>query len=170
MPEPSARDHSAGQALGGEWASRLAAGASPEELEAAVLATPAADVPQAIKALAAAGGASAVPLLDRLGLSDRRDLALAASEALGTIRAGEAAEAAERIAADSSDKAVQKAARRSVYRLSSQGIRVAHAAPEATATIGSREATLYRVVASSYDGAGNRAIWFGAERPLGAPS
>jgi hypothetical protein len=100
-------------------------------------------------------------------LSSRKDLALAASEALGTLRLAEAASALERIASESSDKAIQKMARRSIYRLSSQGIKIAPLAQEAPATLGSREATLYRVVATSYDGAGNRSIWFGAERPLG---
>src|SRR4051812_46314339 len=109
MSEPSARDHSAGQALGSDWATRIAAVAAAEELETEALAAPAANATQAIKALAATAGASAVPVLERLGLSQRRDLALAASEALGTIRASEAAEAAERLAAASSDKAVQKA-------------------------------------------------------------
>ncbi len=62
---------------------------------------------------------------------------------------------------------MKKAARRSLYRLASQGIKPEKVAETTTATVGSRAATIYRVIASAYDGSGSRAIWFGAERPLG---
>src|SRR5437016_5835385 len=116
MPEPGARDHSAGRALASEWADRLASGVSADDVEAAILAAPAADAIPALRALAEAHGETAAPMLERLGLSERRDLALAAAEALGTVKTNPAAEALERIAAGSPDKAVQKAARRSSYR------------------------------------------------------
>jgi len=167
MPEPSAKDRGGGSALTSEWLSQLASGAPIDDVEASSLAAPAAESVAAVRALGTSADPAAVPLLERLGLSSRRDLALAASESLSSLRLDAAAAALDRIATGSSDKAVQKTARRSLYRLSSQGIKLAPAAPTAPVTLGSREATLYRVVASASDGAGNRAMWFGAERPMG---
>src|SRR2546423_331873 len=103
MPEPSAKDHSARPALTGEWASQLASQAPIDEIEASVLAAPAPDSVAAVRALSDTD-ANVVPLLERLGLSSRRDLALAAAEALGGLRLGEAAAALDRLAAGASDK------------------------------------------------------------------
>jgi len=167
MSEPSAREPSAGQALATEWKDLLSKGSPLEDVESTVTSAPPADAVAAVRSIADGGELSTLSLVERLALSSRRDLALAAAESLGAVRQDEAAQALDRIATSSTDKVVQKAARRSLYRLASQGIRVTPSAQEAPATTGSRAATLYRVVASSFDGSGTRAMWFGADRPLG---
>jgi hypothetical protein len=121
-----------------------------------------------IRALGTVSGESAIPLLQQLAGSAPGALAVAAVDALGDVRSQAAAEALEGIARAASDRAVQKAARRSLYRLGSQGIRAEAAPPPPPATFGSREATLYRAVASSFDGTGTRGLWMAAERPLGS--
>jgi hypothetical protein len=83
------------------------------------------------------------------------------------VRDPAAAAALDALARSSDGKQLQKVARRSLYRLSSHGIRVAASEPREPATIGSRAATIYRVIASAFDGVGTRSIWFAADRPLG---
>jgi hypothetical protein len=142
-------------------------GTSLDELRAQVLALPKEQAAAGLRGLAAAGEEQAVPLLaDVAGAADRA-LAEAAVEALGDVRAQAAAEALDEIAASVDDKAVQKAARRSIFRLGSQGIRVEPSAPTTASIATTRPATLYRVIASAYDGSGSRSMWFGAERRLG---
>src|SRR3954454_24355702 len=105
MPEPSAKDRGGGSALTSEWLSQLASGAPIDDVEASSLAAPAAESVAAVRALGTSADPAAVPLLERLGLSSRRDLALAASESLSSLRLDAAAAALDRIATGSSDKA-----------------------------------------------------------------
>lgn len=120
-----------------------------------------------MQALGRRGGVSAVEVLSRVARSERLAVAVAAAQALGNVREAAAADALEGVARAARDKAVQKTARRSIHRLSSQGIRAQAPVPVASPASGLRKATLYRVVASAFDGAGTRAVWFAAERPLG---
>jgi hypothetical protein len=108
-----------------------------------------------------------VGLLSRLGRADSALIGEAACEALGAIRSREAADALQEIATAAASRPVQKAARRATYRLSSQGFRSEARAVVARTSVGGKSGTLYRTVASTYDGSGNRALWLGVERPLG---
>jgi hypothetical protein len=152
---------------GKRWAEALASGADPDSVVAEIGQQPASDAAAALATLARAAGASAVSVLARLAESSSPELASAAVDALGVIRDASAAETLDRLAGSTADRQLQKVARRSLYRLSSQGIRAASPEGRAPATVGSRTATIYRVIASAFDGAGNRSLWFGADRPLG---
>jgi hypothetical protein len=168
MPEPSAGESAAGRALANEWENRLASGASADEIESSVFAAPRDAAAAGLRHIASSQAPRKVDLIERVAMAPNKDLAIAATEALGTIRDAQAAEALDRISRGSAEKAVQKSARRSLYRLSSQGIRVTVAEqPAAQGPAAARTATLYRVVASAFDGSGTRAMWFGADRPLG---
>ena len=151
--------------LAESWLADLRAGVS--DVEARILREPATTAAAGVRALGQVAGAEAVPLLALLGMAESVAVAEAACEALGSIRAEAAAEALQEIAESAAHRAVQKAARRGVYRLSSQGIRVEARAPVAVATVGAPTGSLYRAVASGYDGRGDRALWLGVERPLG---
>jgi hypothetical protein len=163
-----ARKPSRDDALGNVWAAAVQNGAPVPDLAAQVLAAPRDDASVGLHTLGKIGGEAALPLLQELALTAPNDLATAAVDALGDVRSQAAADALGEIAHTASDRAVQKTARRSLYRLASQGIQTETAAPPAPATIGSREATLYRAVASSFDGTGTRGLWLAAERPLGS--
>lgn len=153
--------------LGARWSAAVQDGSPLEDLEADVLAAPADQMAAGIRGLASASGADAVPLLLRLSRSPRPEAAVGAVEALGEIRSPAVAEALDEIARSSGDRAVQKAARRSIHRLRSQGIRAEPTEARPPASVGSRTATIYRAIASAYDGTGTRSLWFGADRPLG---
>ncbi len=152
--------------LGQRWVEALTSATESENLAAEIARQPVEEAARSLGTVARAAGLSAVHLLVQLAQSPGR-IALAAVDALGSIRDVAAAEALDDLARSTDGKQVQKAARRSLYRLSSQGIRVASPEAREPATVGSREATIYRVIASSFDGAGNRSVWFAANRPLG---
>ncbi|MEA2638841.1 MAG: hypothetical protein QOF51_235 [Chloroflexota bacterium] len=165
MAGPRVRRAPTGQESAAPWIAAIHEGDSPGALTAQVLASD--NAPAAVRALGVAAGADAVPLLVDLARSAPHEVAIAAAEALGDVRDPAAAMALDELGRTATDKNVQKAARRSLYRLASQGIKPAATAPRAPAQLGGREATLYRAVASSYDGNGTRALWIGAERSLG---
>lgn len=150
-----------------EWLSELHGGASVEELESEIAAMPVDEAAERVRSLGRQGGEDVVSLLERVARSSRLQLAESAVHALGDVRSEAAAQALDELARTADHKALQKAARRAIYRLSSQGIRL-KARPVASAPLAySRQATLYRVIASSFDGAGTRSLWFGAERSMG---
>ncbi len=163
-----ARKPARDDAFGTAWAAAVQNGAPVQDVEAEVLAAPRQQAEQGIRALGIIGGTAALPLLRQLASTAPSDLAIAAVDALGDVRDEAAASALDVIAHSSADRAVQKAARRSLYRLGSQGIQIQPSPQPAPVTIGSREATLYRAVASSFDGTGTRGLWMAAERPLGS--
>ncbi len=163
-----ARKPARDDAFGSAWAAAVQNGAPVQNLEAQILAVPQEEAALGIRSLGKAGGEAALPLLQQLATTGPSTLAEAAVDALGDVRSQAAADALETIAHSMSDRGVLKIARRSLYRLASQGIQAEPAAPTPPATIGSREAALYRAVASSFDGTGTRAIWLAAERPLGS--
>ncbi len=163
-----ARKPARDNAFGTAWAAAVQNGAPLQDVEAEILAAPRDQATPGIRTLATVGGDAALPLLRQLATAAPSELAIAAVDALGDVRQQAAADALDEIAHTSSDRAVQKAARRSLYRLRSQGIQAETSAATAPATIGSRDATLYRAVASSYDGTGTRGLWMAAERPLGS--
>lgn len=167
MPSPRARRTRADEsdARVRTWADALRSGAPVDQLQADITGT--ADAASAVPGLGAAVGVDALPLLSRLLDSPEATLAEAAAEALGHVKSNEAAAVLDQAARSAADRRVQKTARRSLHRLGSQGIRPPAQAPAAPATVGSRAATVYRVIASAYDGTGTRAMWFAAERPLG---
>jgi len=154
-------------ALGQRWAESLASGVEVETLATGIAQQTPAEAALALNTVARIAGPTAVPLLVRLAQGSPREVASAAVDALGSIRDVSAAEALDELTRTTEDKQLQKAARRSLYRLSNQGIRVSAQESREPATLGSRAATIYRVIASAFDGAGNRSIWFGADRPLG---
>jgi len=149
------------------WADAIAAGADADTLLAEITGTPAPQAARAVEALGRLAGASAVPILLDLVHGPSRELAAAAAEAMGSTRDATAAGTLDEIARSTDDKQLQKAARRSLYRLASQGVRIESAEPREAATVGSRAATIYRVIGSAFDGSGTRSIWFAADRPLG---
>src|SRR5437764_28297 len=153
--------------LGQEWAEAVASGADPAGLAARIVEHPPQEAASGVRALGRMTRQSAVPLLSLLANSAESEVAQAAVEALGSVRDLTAASALDAVARATQDKQLQKAARRSLYRLSSQGIRVAAPETTAPATVGSRAASIYRVIASAYDGSGTRSIWFAADRRLG---
>jgi hypothetical protein len=162
-----ARKPARDDALGTAWATAVQNGAPLHEVAGDIVATPGDQATAGIRALAIQGGDAVVPLLQHLATTAPSSLAVAAVDALGDVRSPVAADALEQITRDASDRALQKGARRSLYRLSSQGIHATAESSPVTATIGSRDATLYRAVASAYDGTGTRGLWMAAERPLG---
>jgi hypothetical protein len=162
-PRKPARD----DALGNAWAVAVQNGAPPEDLKTEILAVPRDQAAAGVRVLGA-GGEAAIPLLQQLVESAPAEIATAAADALGDVRSQSAADALEHIARSVADRTVQKAARRSLYRLGSQGIQAEPTPPPAPATFGSRDATLYRAIASSFDGTGTRGLWMAAERPLGS--
>jgi hypothetical protein len=155
------------EALTARWAEAVRAGSPPEELTNAVLAAPLASAAASVRRLGGREGDLAIPYLAELVTSGSAPLGEAAAEALGDVRTQAAADALETLAHATSERAVQKALRRSLHRLSNQGIRPQTEAPAPSVNLGARTATLYRVLASSYDGRGQRALWFAAERPMG---
>jgi hypothetical protein len=68
------------------------------------------------------------------------------------------------LARPGTDREVRAAARAALHKLSGG---VAQAETAAPVHPGARVATLYRVLGSSYDGNGSRALWLAGERPLG---
>jgi hypothetical protein len=165
-----ARKPTRDDALGKAWAAAVQNGAPPPDVAAEIVATPADQAAPGVRALGVQGGDGALPLLQHLAAQAPSAIALAAVESLGDVRTRLAADALDEIVRSTSDRAVQKAARRSLYRLSSQGIQASSTAEPTitgTGTFNSREATLYRAVASAYDGSGTRGLWMAAERPLG---
>ena len=153
--------------LGQAWADAVARGDDVEVLLGQIEEHPPAAAASGVQTLGRVGGSAAVPLLTRLVGAASPEVALAAVEALGSTREASAAQALEELVGSTHDRLLQKAARRSLYRLRSQGIRVESEEVRAPATVGSRAATIYRVVGSAFDGAGTRSIWFAADRPLG---
>src|SRR5579871_1663832 len=153
------------EAASTRWAEVLRGGASPEALQSEILASENPD--RAVRLLGSLVGKDAVPLLTMLAHVDPSAIAVAAVDALGEVRDPSAATALEAVAHSTQDKAIQKAARRALYRLASQGIKPGSVTPPVPTTFISREATLYRAIASAFDGNGTRALWIAADRPLG---
>ncbi len=104
----------------------------------------------------------AVSLLLKLA-SEETPLAVAAVEALGTVRDRAAASALQTLASEDRSGDVRKAARRALHRLASQGITPS---PAAAASEEQRRAALPVVssIGSPIDGGGNRVLWFGFGR------
>lgn len=144
------------EALAGELASRLTA--EPQDLLAEIGQQPRPVAPALLARLAQQGQALAVPLLELVARSSDGDLAMAAIEALGTVRAAEAAQALQRLSAAGGDKNRLKAARRALYRLSQLGVSVTPAAP-ATAPAPAFEEPVVAAMASPYDGIGTQLVW-----------
>jgi hypothetical protein len=170
MAEPpvSRESHTSSDSqLGREWADAVSAGASVEDLAQRASVAPVDDAAAALRELATLAGVAALPLLRELAAASELPLAIAAVEALASVRDEAAAEALDAISRSSSDRTLQKAARRSLHRLSSQGIRPNVQAPRPASGVASKNATLYRAVASAFDGSGDRSLWLAAERPLG---
>jgi hypothetical protein len=162
-----AREPSDDDGLGRSWAEAIASGAAVDDLVPQVAEHPAPAAARGFLALGRLAGPAAVPFLTRVAQSASSELAAAAIDALGSVRDVSAAQALDELARSSDDRQLQKVARRSLYRLSSQGIRFSSGEAREPATVGSRAATIYRIIGSAYDGSGTRSIWFAADRPLG---
>ncbi|MHB0871017.1 MAG: hypothetical protein ACYC66_06895 [Chloroflexota bacterium] len=108
--------------------------------------------------------AASVPLLQGLAVVARGSLALAAAEALSTIRDVAAASSLQLLASEAGGE-LRKAARRGLHRLASQGVTPSPAAPVA-AEERRPGWNLASVLASPIDGAGNRAMWL--QFPMGS--
>lgn len=148
------------------WADALAAGSPIDSVAEEILAL-GAEASSGVRALGLAAGAKAVPLLGRLAQSDASSVAIAAAEALGDLPETDAAVALEALTHPQVGRPVRDAARRSLHRLSSRGIR-AETGPTVLGRLPrAHAATLYRAIASAYDGNGSRAIWLAGDRPLG---
>jgi hypothetical protein len=144
------------EALGSELASRLAA--EPQNLLVEIGQQPRPVAPALLARLAQQGQVQAVPLLELAASGSDGDLALAAIEALGTVRATEAAQALQSLAASGGDKARLKAARRSLYRLSQLGVQLPPlASVPAPAPV--FEEPVVAAMASPYDGSGTQLMW-----------
>lgn len=146
------------------WAEALAGGADPAEVEREVLDLgPRAG--GAVRALGSAVGERSIPLLARLAWSGVGEVKLAAVEALGEVPAGAGAEALEEIARSKAEKDLRSSARRALHRLTAAGLHTPARPGPGRRGVGT--ATLYRAIASAYDGMGTRVLWLAAERPLG---
>jgi len=154
-------------ALARRWADAIAGGESVDALLAEIEAEGGLQSSRAVEALGRLAGSSAVPVLTRLLEGSNPQLAVAAAEGMGATRDAGAASALDVVARSTDERQLQKSARRSLYRLASQGIRVESVEPREAATVGSRAATIYRVIGSAFDGSGTRSLWFAADRPLG---
>src|SRR4029453_11585517 len=104
------------------WADAIAAGEDPDTLLTDIESTSSPQTARAVEGLGRVAGAAAVPVLLRLMRGSSAELAAAAAEALGATRDAGAAAALDAIARSTDDKQLQKAARRSLYRLGVQGI------------------------------------------------
>jgi hypothetical protein len=109
-----ARKPTRDDALGKAWAASAQNGVRPEVVASEILATPADQAAAGVRALGLHGGASALPLLQHLAEQAPPGIALAAVESLGDVRSAEAADALEALARSTSNRALQKAARRSL--------------------------------------------------------
>lgn len=134
-----------------------------EAVVAALTMIPAAELSDALRLLVREHGLAALPVLRRC-LADRPEWATAAADALGALRAPEAAEALTAAEAGAADKTVRTAVRRALYRLRQAGITPPpRAAPrEALTRLRPSQAWL-----SAIDGTGSRGAWLLLEGPLG---
>lgn len=144
------------EVLASELASRLAA--EPQDLLAEIEQQPRPVAPALLARLAQQGQAQAVPLLELAASGSDGDLALAAIEALGTVRAAEAAQALQRLAAAGGDKSRLKTARRALYRLSQLGVQVTPIAPAPAPAVPFEE-LVFAAMASPYDGSGTQLLF-----------
>ncbi|MBI4213223.1 MAG: hypothetical protein HY534_02860 [Chloroflexi bacterium] len=160
-PKAAAVDPAAAEA----WLAALETG-SAESVGSQVLGQ-GEDAAPGVRALGSTGGERAVPLLELLIGAPVLALAIAAAAALGDTKAAAAAAVLQGLDRPGAAKDLRSAARRSLHRLSSAGIAAPRTAGAPAARPGARLASVYRVIASAYDGNGSRSLWFAAERPLG---
>ena len=124
---------------------------------------------RAVLSLALDGGDRALPLLEQLvqarKASRPEGTRLAAIEALAVVRSSRSAEILARIADSDTNRDLRKEAKRALFKLRSLG--VAAVAPVAGPEEAKPRNPVLRSILSSFDGAGNRGILFGIERPLG---
>lgn len=113
-----------------------------------------------LESVAREQGVVAVPLLEQLAATSKGAVALAATQALGTLRNETAATSLRRVSDATSDRHVRKAARRELHKLATLGI-TARAAGAAPRLARGAPSPAYMTLASPIDGLGNRAIWFG---------
>jgi len=144
------------EALASELASRLTA--EPQDLLAEIEKQPRAVAQALLARLAQQGQAQAVSILELAAGGSDGDLALAAIEALGTVRVVEAAQALQRLSAAGGDKNRRKVARRALYRLSQLGVQLALVAP-VPAAVPAFEEPVVAARASPYDGSGTQLVW-----------
>lgn len=149
-----------------EWADALASGQEPTQLAREIVSL-GSSAAAGVRGLGLAAGETAVALLSHLARAEDRALAEAAIEALGNVGALSAADALAELVEELTDKDLRTAARRAAHRLATRGIR-AQPRGAARPAFGGPTATLYRAVASAYDGTGTRSLWLSAERALGA--
>ncbi len=156
-PAPSAVDLTAHEAMLADLAARLLTADPPD---AETLATGMAQVQElgdaaasALAWLAQQGGSRALPLLEA-ALADE-GLVLGAIQALAQVTDPEAARLLDGVAREHPQKAVVKAARRSLFELRRAGI-VWEAPVDETPR---EEWPLYKVLASYIDSEGSRSVW-----------
>ncbi len=115
-------------------------------------------------------GGQALVLLTLMAKSGNTSLALAAVEAIGSIKSHDSALALREISR-TPDKKIKKEARRSLYRLKMAGVEVEEPTEEETPSLERELIPRPRqALVSHIDGAGGRLIWIVMERPLGALS
>ena len=122
-------------------------------------------VAEALDELARDNPQNALPLLVHLADRWPMPLAMAAVEALGSVRAPDSVAALRRLASEAADKDLRKAAKKSLFRLQTAGV----ALPEAPAQA-SRPQAHQTLVAriSNPDGSGSRFLILANEAPLGS--
>ncbi len=148
-----------------KWADALSSGSEPAEVAADIAALGEAAA-GGVRGLGLAMGETAVPVLNHLARAGDHMLVVAAIEALGDVSVPSAADAVADLVEELTDKNLRTAARRAAHRLATRGIPPRQRAAAGPAP-GVPSATLYRAVASAYDGTGTRSLWLSADRPLG---
>jgi len=135
----------------------------PALVDAALATIPAAELPDALRALALAHGADALGVLARC-LRGRPEWAVAAAPALATLATTSAAEALRAAEPGLATKAARTAVRRALYRLRQVGVVPPGPGPRAAAP----PPRPVQAWMSAVDGTGTRGAWLLLEGPLGA--
>ncbi len=122
------------------------------------------ELPAAIRQVVAEGGRDSTRTLGMIACAATGDVALAIADALGSVADSAAADALQEISLSAPSKEARKVARRALHHLASRRVRPADSRPAPTATSGPPQDRLFRTLASSIDGAGERMIWFAFRR------
>ena len=139
-----------------------------EVVEAALATIPIAELPAALRGLARAHGAEAVPVLARC-LAGRPEWVEAAAGALGGLAIPAAAVALQAAESRAPTRAARAAVRRGLYRLRQAGVPSAAPSPSAGGLPPSRfPARPVEAWMSPIDGTGSRGVWLLIEGRLGA--
>ncbi len=101
----------------------------------------------------------AIAVLQTLRLMADNQDRMTIADGLAGIPLSESAAVLQEMLGDASNKAVQKAIKKSLHRLKAQGVHVEDTAPGTTAVFGAASHRLEQCLASHIDAAGDRVLW-----------